>query len=161
MSDIDVETLDLATLSWLAGSAANVHLLAAIRAAGHPHLRISHGYVFQLLLDGPRTVGEIAAGLGVTQQAASKVVAELSSLSYLTQTADPADRRVRRIALSPLGEKSVAAARAARRTLESKLTRKLGPATMRTARRALVALLDAAGGLESVQRRRARPPEQF
>jgi DNA-binding MarR family transcriptional regulator len=157
-NDVDLEVLDLATLSWLAGSAANDHLLAAIRKAGHPQLRISHGYVFQLLIAAPRTVGEIAESLGVTQQAASKFVAELTSLGYLAVLSAPTDRRVRRVALSGLGEKAVSDARAARRKLEKKLAAEVGDDVLLTARKALIALLGATGGLEASQRRRARPP---
>lgn len=155
---VDLEALDLSTLSWLAGSAGNDYLLAAIRKAGHPQLRISHGYVFQLLISAPRTVGEIADGLGVTQQAASKVVAELASLGYLALLSEPADRRVRRVALSSLGERAVSDARAARRKLENKLTAKVGESGMLTARKALISLLGASGGLEAARRRRAKPP---
>ena len=157
-TDVDLNLLDLATLSWLAGSAANDHLLAAIRKAGHPQLRISHGYVFQLLIAAPRTVGEIAESLGVTQQAASKFVAELTSLGYLVVLAEPTDRRVRRVVLSALGERAVSDARAARRKLEKKLATAVGEDVLLTARKALIALLEATGGLEASQRRRARPP---
>ena len=157
MADVDLETLDLATLSWLAGSAGNEHLLSAIRAAGHPQLRVSHGYVFQLLIEGPLTVGEIADGLGVTQQAASKVVLELTSLGYLSALADTADRRVRRVVLSDRGKTAVADARAARRRLEKRLSAAIGASGMRAARRALITLLEASGGLAAARQRRAKP----
>src|SRR6478672_2249634 len=52
MPTVDLHALDLATLAWLAGSAANEHLLQQLRAAGHPDIRIAHGYVFQHLLGG-------------------------------------------------------------------------------------------------------------
>lgn len=158
MSNLDPGDIDLATLSWLAGSAANDYLLAAIRAAGHPRLRLSHGYVFQLLIEGPRTIGEIAEGLGVTQQAASKTVGELVSLRYVASIPDEADRRIRRVALSTRGERAVADARAARARLEEKLRAAIGPQAMRAARTALLSVLEMSGGLDATRQRRVRPP---
>src|SRR5690606_34201186 len=107
MTEVDPTALDLATLSWLAGSAANEHLLAAIRKAGHPDLRISHGYVFQMLIGGPTSISALAEQLGMTQQGASKVVAELTALGYLTAQPSPLDRRIRQIALSRRGEGAI------------------------------------------------------
>lgn len=158
VADVDLEKLDVATLSWLAGSAGNEYLLAAIRSAGHPQLRISHGYVFQLLMEAPRTVGEIAEGLAVTQQAASKVVSELISFGYLVELPDPLDRRIKRIALSDQGHRAVADARAARMKLEKRLSSLVGPTSMRAVRKTLISLLEASGGLDSARRRRVKPP---
>lgn len=158
MKEVDPYVLDLATLSWLAGSAANEFLLAAIRAAGHPHLRISHGYVFQLLVGGPKSIGAIAEQMGVTQQAASKAVAELTGLGYLSTVPCSTDRRVRRIALSKRGEEALEAARLARADLDARLLSTLGAETIAGARRALSALLDATGGMEATIQRRVRAP---
>lgn len=158
MSDVDPLSLDLATLSWLAGSTANAFLLEAIRQAGHPQLRISHGYVFQLLITGSQTIGALAEGLGVTQQAASKSVAELTTLGYLTAETDAGDRRIRRIALSERGRAAVAAARSARAALDARLLEKLGPDAMNGARKALASLLEMTGGLEAARSRRVRAP---
>jgi DNA-binding MarR family transcriptional regulator len=160
MPDVDLGTLDLATTSWLAGSAANDYLLAAVRSAGHPHLRISHGYVFQRLIEAPQTIGEIADGLGVTQQAASKAVGELIELGYLDTLADARDRRVRRVALSARGENAVSSARQARQQLEGLILSEVGEDAVATARSVLGALLKRAGGFEAARRRRVRPPSQ-
>lgn len=160
MSDVDLEALDLPTLAWLAGSAANEFLLARIRASGHPNVRISHGYVFQYLLKGPRSIGELAELLGVTQQAASKSVLELEALGYVARRADAQDSRVRRVELSAQGRKAVERGRAARASLEAELNAQLGQRTMAKARRALIALLQQAGGTEAVRGRRVRPPRE-
>lgn len=159
MSDVDPLSLDLATLSWLAGSAANDLLLTTIQQGGHPRLRVGHGYIFQLLIDGPKTIGALAEHLGVTQQAASKVVAELTEYGYLTSVICEDDRRVRQIALSKLGNEAVEAARTARTELEARLLSTLDPQTLDSARQALACLLDAAGGLEATRRRRVRAPK--
>ncbi len=74
----------------------------------------------------PRTIGEIAEGLGVTQQAASKAAAELTRLGYLDGLADPQDRRIRRVTLSARGREAVSDARRARQDLEALLASEIG-----------------------------------
>lgn len=155
---MDLESIDLATLAWLAGASANEHLLAAIRSSTHPKVRNSHGYVFQHLLAGSRTVGELAGLLGVTQQAASKVVLELEQLGYVKRLADKADSRVRPVALTRRGLSVVERARAARATLEAQLVEQLGAAVVSEARRTLIALLAVTGGVNAVAARRVKPP---
>ena len=61
----------------------------AIRAAIH---------VYQ---HGQRTVGELAEGLGISMGWASRVVSELESSGMVVRSADPADRRVVRVSLTP------------------------------------------------------------
>lgn len=155
---LDPHAIDVATLAWLAGAAANEALLRAVRGAHHKRVRNAHGYVFQHLVGGPRTVGELAELLGVTQQAASKVVLELEQLGYVERQPDAADKRVRRIALTRRGASVVERGRAARAALEDELLERVGPKVLDDARRALVALLDLSGGLDAVARRRVKPP---
>lgn len=155
---VDPASLDLPTLTALAGLAANEHLLAEVRAAGHPDVRIAHGYVFQHLVEGAPTVGELAARLGVTQQAASKAVAELEGLGYVERRTDPADARIRRLALTERGAAAVAEARTARAALEAAIAEDVGEDAVATARAVLVAVLRRTGGLEGVAARRVRPP---
>lgn len=152
------DTIDVATLAWLAGSAANEHLLRAVRGSTHAKVRNAHGYVFQHLLNGPRTVGELALLLGVTQQAASKVVVELEGLGYVERRGDETDKRVRRVHLTRRGTAVVERGRAARRALEARLVEEIGPKRVEDARKALVALLRVSGGLEAVSSRRVKPP---
>jgi DNA-binding MarR family transcriptional regulator len=155
---IDPESIDLATLAWLAGVSANEHLLQRTRAGGHSQIRNSHGYVFQHLIGGPRAIGELASLLGVTQQAASKVVAELTELGYVERRSDAIDSRVRRVALTARGRAVIERSRAARSKLEAELVAELGTRAVATARRTLLALLARIGGLEAVAKRRAEPP---
>jgi DNA-binding MarR family transcriptional regulator len=157
VSTVDLEALDLPTLAWLAGSAANEYLLARIRAGGHPDVRISHGYVFQYLLVGARSIGELAELLGVTQQAASKSVLELESLGYVMRSAEASDSRVKRVELSALGRKVIERGRSARASLEAKLASELGERTMNAGRRTLIALLEQTADVQAVRTRRVRP----
>ncbi len=50
-----------------------------------------------------RTVGGVATYLGVTHAPASRAVASLARKDYIVVKADPEDRRVRRIDLTPAG----------------------------------------------------------
>src|SRR5688572_18183690 len=120
------ELLDLAVVAHLAGLALTEEALRRLRARGHERLRTSHGFVFQHLIAGPITIGELAAHLGVTQQAASKVTAELVGAGYVRRLADPADGRVRRIVLTERGHAAVRDARSVRAELVAELAERLG-----------------------------------
>jgi DNA-binding MarR family transcriptional regulator len=154
---LDPHELDTATLAFLSGDAANRVLLARIRAAGHPQVRIAHGYLIQHLVDAAPTVGELAASLGVTQQAASKSARELEHLGYLIRSTDPDDRRITRLELSDRGHDVVATARRMRRALEDEMTSAVGEAALSVVHDALRTLLTLADG-DAAVRDRAVPP---
>jgi len=44
----------------LAAELLGAEVLERIRAAGHPDVRYSHGFVFQVLVPGPASIGELA-----------------------------------------------------------------------------------------------------
>ncbi|MFD3454357.1 MarR family winged helix-turn-helix transcriptional regulator [Streptomyces sp. NPDC058691] len=150
--------LDTGTLALFAGSAAADAVQAELAAQGFGDLRTSHGYVFQHLVHGQPTVGDLAAKLGMTQQGASKAVVELERLGYAERVPDPADARVRLVRLTPRGREAVAAARRARSALEERLTRRCGAERLTAGRAVLAELLEELGGAEGVRRRDVRPP---
>lgn len=154
--EIDVNTLPLTHLAQFVGLAGSRHVATAMRDAGFGDLRESHGFLIQHLLRGPHSVGELSRLLGVTQQAVSKSVAELSRAGYL-EAAPSADARVRIVQLSPRGHESVLAARKLRERLERKLQKSLG-ARYALAQRALAEALTALGGVDAVRGRRVPPP---
>ena len=156
MEPVDLGHLDLATLAALAGDAASSHLLEEVRR--HGQVRVSHGYVVQLLVGGTPTIGELAQQLGVTQQAASKSVVELERLGYVERVVDAGDSRVRRVRLTSQGRRVVADARRARARLEARLERTVGAARLEVARDVLIALLEEVGATDAVANRRVRPP---
>ena len=49
--------------------------------------------------NGPQTIGQLAAGLGVSQGWASRVVDELERAGYVARERDPGDRRVVRVSI--------------------------------------------------------------
>ena len=158
MASLDPADIDIATLAWLAGSAANRAILAELHTTGHAGVRTSHGYLIQHLIDGTPTVSELADLLGVTQQAASKQLLELEHLGYLTRVPDPSDSRVRRARLTDHGRRLVDDTRRIRRQLNDKLTRLAGNDAASTARHVLTRLLDTTGETPHVIARRAVPP---
>jgi DNA-binding MarR family transcriptional regulator len=149
---LDSDTLDLGYLALFAGNAVNQQVLVVLGGKG---LKPSQGYVVQFLLSGPKTIGELAKLLGVTQQAVSKTVAEMGPL---LADAPSEDGRVRRVELSAVGHETVEAARAARRKLDAKLRKRIGGRRVDIARAVLLEVLEMFGGLEAVRRRRVRPP---
>src|SRR3954451_2175526 len=97
---------DLTLWVTLLAEVFNQETLAALRV-DHPDVRSSHGFLFQQLVDGPRPVGEIAANLGVTSQAISKMVRELEALEYVERVVDALDARVRRVDLTARGRAAI------------------------------------------------------
>lgn len=157
-SSVDPLTLDTGTLALFAGFAASGHIQEQLAARGHGALRFSHGYVFQHLVDAEPTVGELAAELEMTQQGASKAVAELERLGYTERTPDPRDARVRRVRLTNRGREAVAAARQARAELDRRLGERFGAERLAEHRALLAELLQELGGTAAVRGRRIVPP---
>lgn len=151
------ELLDLVVVAQLTGTALTELARERLGDRGHPDLRTSHGYLFQHLVDGPISIGELAGRMGVTQQAASKAAAELAGLGYVERIADRADGRVRRVGLSSGGHAAVAATRSVRAELVAEIAERLGADRVDAARRTLLAALDAVGGMPAVRTRRVRP----
>lgn len=152
---VDPASLDLGHLASFVALAYEERVHAALEAAGLTGLRQAHGYVFQHLLAVEPTLGELAARMEVSQQAASKVVAELCELGYVERTIDPHDARIRRIRLTEQGLRAVAVARAARTELDERLS---GALPVDEVRRMLASALDALGALPRIRGRRVRPP---
>src|SRR5919199_6974036 len=118
--------LDLVTAVHLAGLALVGASLRRLHEAGFPDLRTSHGFVIQHVVEGPRTAGEMARRLGISQQGASKAVGELVRLGYLERTPAPDDARVRLVGLSDRGRDAVRTTRRIRAEVEAELVDALG-----------------------------------
>lgn len=144
---------DFVLWTQLLAEVLNAEVLERLRAE-HPEVRYSHGFVFQQLVEGPRAVGEVAENLGVTSQAISKAARELEGLGYLERTPDPADARIRRLALSERGRAAVEAGRSARAALNRELADALGVERVEQAARTLMDALSARGAMPAVRDRR-------
>jgi DNA-binding MarR family transcriptional regulator len=154
----DPRSADLPLAAAFAGWALADEVQRRIAADGLGDLRVADGVVFQHLVAGPRAIGDLAARMGVSQQAASKAVADLERRGYLRRESDAADGRTRRAALTARGEAAVDAGRRHRGAIEAELVERLGPRRVEDARRTLVDVVEALGGAGAVRGRRVRPP---
>jgi DNA-binding MarR family transcriptional regulator len=157
-----LSTLGLGYLGLFLGQRMNDLVLAKCKHKGYPEMRVSHGYVIQHLVEtnGPvvRTGTELARRMGVTQQAASKTIAELVHLGVV-EARPSADRRAKEVRLSARGWKGVVAARAIRARIEAKLAEHVGGGRYLAAQETLRACLEHLGGVAPVRGRRIRAPE--
>jgi DNA-binding MarR family transcriptional regulator len=154
----DPRSADLSLAAMFAGWALADEVQRRIAADGLGDLRVADGVVFQHLVAGPRAIGDLATRMGVSQQAASKAVADLERRGYVRREPDAADGRTRRAALTARGEAAVDAGRRHRAAIEAELAEHLGPRRVEGARRTLVDVVEALGGAGAVRGRRVRPP---
>jgi DNA-binding MarR family transcriptional regulator len=158
MPDDPLAQLDLGLAALFAGQAVAEVVCVRLEARGFTGLRFSHGFLVQRLVESEQSIAALAAALGVTQQAVSKTVAELERLGYVRRRADPADRRVRLVALTDRGRAAVTAAREERAAVEAELRERRGPRGVAAATKVMREVLDLHGAAAAVRTRRVRPP---
>ena len=149
---------DLPLAALFAGWAMADEVQRRIAADGMGDLRFADGVVFQHLVPGPIPIGTLAERLGVTQQAASKAVADLEKRGYVERAAGAADGRVRHVSLTERGRAAIEAGRRHRAALQDELAEKLGPRRAEAARRLLADVAAELGAGAAVRGRRVRPP---
>jgi DNA-binding MarR family transcriptional regulator len=155
---VDVGQLDVTLLALFAGWAAADQIAERLTDRGFDGVRFGDGLIFQHLVGADRTIGELAARMEVTQQAASKAVADLQKRGWVELTVDPADRRARLVGLSARGRAAVEAGRVARAELVEELVRECGASDMAAAQRVLSVMITRHGGDVAVRSRRVLPP---
>ena len=82
-------------------------LHAELAEQGHPDLRPMHGFVFQAIGPDGTTAVELGRRLGVSKQAAGKMVESLERAGYLERAADPSDARRKIVRLTARGTDSL------------------------------------------------------
>jgi DNA-binding MarR family transcriptional regulator len=75
--------------------------LGDVRGVATGDLGPRHGKVVSLLLDGPKTVGQLARGLELTLAGTSNLVADLDHAGVAERHPDPDDRRRTIVSLVP------------------------------------------------------------
>jgi DNA-binding MarR family transcriptional regulator len=147
---------DLAIL--MTGSARVIadRLGDAVARAGVDDMRSSFGFVIRALAENDRTLTELSELLGVTKQAAIKVVDEMERRGYVERRPDPADRRAKVIRLTDKARKVRRTALRASGRLEAELVADLGAADVEAARRVLLRLLERHGVLDAARAGRSR-----
>jgi DNA-binding MarR family transcriptional regulator len=153
-----LEGLDLSLAALFAGLALAEEVQGRLAVEGFDDARFGHGFVFQHLVAGPVTIGDLARAMDVTQQRASKATAELEELGYVRREPDPADARVRRSALTERGWGAIEAARRARAAVVDELRERLGGERIDAAEALLRDVLRETGADAAVQARRVRLP---
>jgi DNA-binding MarR family transcriptional regulator len=156
--NVDPLDLDLSLAAQFAGWAMADEIQRRLAGDGFADLRFADGFVFQHLVGGPVTIGALAERLQVTQQAASKSVADLERRGYVERTPDPDDARARRVALTTRGAGAIAGAREHRAALVAELAERFGERRAEAARRLLLDVLTDLGGAAAVRGRRVRAP---
>jgi DNA-binding MarR family transcriptional regulator len=77
-----------------------------LAAEGREPLRPAHGFAFRVLQEaGTLSVTELAARLGVTKQATSKLLDELVEWGYVRRAPDPSSGRTKAVALTDRGRR--------------------------------------------------------
>lgn len=132
-------------------------LQQTMRAAGHDEMRPSYGFVIRALAAGGLRLTELAERLGVTKQAALKVVDEMEGHGLVERTPAPGDRRAKLLRLTERGEAVRRRAFAASERMEAELRDDLGDEAVDAARAVLLRFIERHGGLEDALDRRARP----
>ncbi|MGZ4327541.1 MAG: MarR family winged helix-turn-helix transcriptional regulator [Solirubrobacteraceae bacterium] len=155
MNDLDS---DLAILVVGAARVVADRLGDAVARAGIDDMRAPYGYVIRALTDRDRTLTELAGLLGVSKQAAIKVVDEMEARGFLTRATSPDDRRVKLLHLTTKGRKVRRAALAASRKIEQELRAELGDTAVDDMRGALEQLLARHDALADARAGRSRAP---
>ena len=113
----------------------------AVARAGIDDMRAPFGYVIRALADRDFTLTELAELLGVSKQAAIKVVDEMQARGFITREPHPTDRRVKVLRLTDKGRAARRTALGASRKLERDLRQQIGDADVEAMRRTLLELL--------------------
>jgi DNA-binding MarR family transcriptional regulator len=83
---------------------------ARVRGQGFEDLRPAHGFAFSRISRGGATTADLADHLGVTKQAAAKLVEELVGKGYVRRRPHPRDARARLLELTERGRAATRAA---------------------------------------------------
>ena len=91
-------------------------------------------------LQGPITLGRLAASERVTPPGITRMVAALEELGLVRREADPADRRIARVSLTAEGRRTVQRTRTRKTAYLAKQLRKLDQSELAILREALPVL---------------------
>ena len=155
--DVALHQLDLPYLAFFLGLRVNELVMARTSKGGFTGVRESHGYTIQHLIESDRTITELAKRMQVTQQAASKIIAELVRLG-IVEAAPAKDKRTKRIRLSQRGWECVQLGRRTRAQIAGHLIRAAGRRSYERAKSTLLNCLQALGGIERIRSRLIRTP---
>jgi DNA-binding MarR family transcriptional regulator len=146
---------DLGILLTLALRAFTDQLHAELDQTGFGDLRPAFGVVFRALRDEPLTLTELAARLGVTKQAAAKVVGEMQAKQLLRKQDSRTDGRAKLLELTSRGRRAMATAIEIGGRIDQNIEDAAGPRAAQGMRRALEQLIIDSGLGDDLARRRS------
>lgn len=124
-----------------------------LRGRGWDDVRPAFGFALLAARDRPTTVTELAALMGTTKQAASKLVDSMVAAGYLRRGTGAGDGRQRPVHLTGRGQALLATVEEIYAELEREWEERIGAASVERLRHDLVEVLSAGGELPPV-----RPP---
>lgn len=148
---------DFGILLALAFRAYVDELHAELAARGFTDMKPGFGVVFRALHERPLTLTQLAGQLGVSKQAAAKVVGELLTRELVAQEDPPEDLRTKLLVLTTRGRALVRAAVQIGARVEQRLVAEVGTRAVAGMRTALEHLVTSGGGEPEMRARRARP----
>jgi DNA-binding MarR family transcriptional regulator len=114
-----------------------------LHAEGFREVRPAFAFVLLASRDQPLTGHEIARLMGMTKQAASKLVDAMEEANYLVRRPHPEDARAKLLHISAKGKRLLEAAERIYVDLEAEWARVIGPARLASMRRDLIEVLKA------------------
>lgn len=115
MTDQNPELLALPPLLLSAAHALVDAIHIGVEARGFTGLRPAHGFVFARLAPDGATIAEIGEHFGITKQAASQLVEDLTRRGFVQTEPHPRDARAKLVTLTEQGWACTRAADAAAR----------------------------------------------
>jgi DNA-binding MarR family transcriptional regulator len=127
-------------------------LTTRLRMAGHANVQPSYiGLLANIDTRGTRVV-TIARRLGATRQAVSQLIKAIEAAGFLERTPDPGDHRGVLVRHTQAGRALLADALAAMADIEAGYEQLIGPARMRSLKKALADIADAADPASALAR---------
>ena len=118
-----------------------------LQAQGWTDVRPAFGFVLLAARDQPTSVTELAGLMGMTKQAASKLVDAMVSAGYIERGTDPQDGRQRPVSLTGRGEELLSAVEQIYAELEEGWAKLIGASHLDRMRQDLMRVLaDPANG---------------
>ena len=120
-------------------------LVAALREAGHDHIKPKHGAVFANIDSGGTRASLLAERAGIGKPAMGELVDELEHLGYVRRIPDPGDRRAKLVLPTDAAKAVTDAVHRFNQILESEYRRRLGNKGYEALRAALLELAPGEG----------------
>lgn len=130
-SSTDPRGYELALLLLLGFRTLIDDLHAELARRDHPDARPLHGFVFQAIGRDGTTAAELGRRLGISKQAAGKIIDGLERLGYVKRESDQSDARRKRVSLTARGEQLLRQSVELFDALRASWAQELGPDRLR------------------------------